>query len=389
VAGLVCAAAWAAGPDDLPYPQGKRFPLGLYSIETLEEMQAEAKNGWNIAHSYGFKPEYFEVVKQAGWVCLTFLKDKEEASARATIEKYASGPVGWWDLPEELRYWRADEFGQLKNLSAWSHKYDPQRRPNFMYIPGHHDAEAVSKYVPYLDIIGAGTYTEYAHMPRAWVRWRMEQTIEGIRLAGAKVGRDYLNGEKTPIGIPMCFYNQKDMDVISPVEAYHDFYSCLASGAHGILVFSYWHRRDADVLQKTMAAYSKAAAEVAGPEDLGQALLFGKGIRVGLEVLQGPQKTYNFRPYGAKEDVTYPALNALAMEYDGRLFIVVVNSTEQAVRAKITGLPARVTKLVLPFEKALDKDKKETAEQRSVDAKDGACEDDFGWLGVHVYKAAL
>lgn len=380
----------AVAQDNLPYPQGKRFPLGLYSIETLDEMKQEQPFGWNIAHTYGEQPEHQSIVKVAGWFGLVHLPKASEQETKTTIESLLGrGPVAWWDLPEEQRYWVEDEYQTIKDLSAWTRKYDLQQHPNFMYNAGHYQAEALAKYVPYLDIIGAGAYTEYSHLPRAWVRWRMEETIRGIKLAGAKIGPDYLHGERTPIGIPMLFYVPGQMDIISPVEAYHDFYSCLAAGARGILVFSYWHKRDADVLQKSYDAYAKAAAEVSGPEGLGQALLFGEDVPLGCEITDGPQQTYPFRPVGLKEDVRFPSVNVLGKRHAGKLFIIAVNSSEQPVKAKLTGLPGQTRELRLPFEKALDQDGRPTDQLRKVKVTGGSVEDAFGWLGVHVYVADL
>jgi hypothetical protein len=390
------AAALATGlalaQDDLPYPQGKRFPLGLYSIETPEEMQAERAFGWNICHSYSTKPEYLDLAKQGGMLPLVHLDHGPEAAVGEAIKAVTGrSPVAWWDFPEEMRYWWEDELRVVKDLCAWTRLHDPDQRPNFMYNAGHYDAEALAHYVPYLDIIGAGAYTEYSHMPRAWVRWRMEQTVQSIALAGAKVGRDYLGGEKVPIGIPMLFYDPALMDLITPVEAYHDFYSCLAAGAKGILVFSYWHKRDQGMLQPTYDAYAKAAGEVSGPAGLGQALLFGTDVPVTCEVTAGAARTWTFRPYGAEEDISYPSVNVLAKAYEGKLYLIAVNSAEGdgSVKARVGGLPATLKAVTTPFEQQLDGKQKPTGQQRQLAVTDGQFDDSFGWLGVHVYVGEL
>ncbi|MHB8997051.1 MAG: hypothetical protein ACYC63_17535 [Armatimonadota bacterium] len=386
---LAVVMAGAAFAAELPYPQGKAFPLGLYSIGTAEEMQKEAGFGWNIAHTYSMKPEYLEIVKSAGWFALAHLNKGDEAATAATIKDLVGrGPIAWWDFPEEMRYWEAEEYQVVKDAFAWTRKYDPQQRPNFMYIANHYRAEAIAKYMPYLDIIGAGTYTEYAHMPRGWVRWRVEETIKSIEAGGAKIGPNYLAGEKTPIGIPMLFGNPDTMRTMGPVEAYHDFYSCLASGAKGILIFSYWHKRDVAVLQKAYDAYAKGAREVSGPEGLGQALLFGEDVKLSFEITDGPQQTYAFRPTGMDADVCYPSLNVLAKRYQGTLYVIAVNSSERGIKVKVSGVPGTVAALTLPFEKAMVEGKP-TEQQRSVAVKDGAFEDAVGWLGVHVYTAKV
>jgi len=373
------AAAQQDVPDaKRPYPQGTQFPLGLYSIHTVEEMKGATKFGWNIAHRYGFKLDFLNVASQGGMFVLAHLSDNEEQQAKGTIEQLATSDcVAWWDFPEEQRYWRENEFSLVKNLSQWTRKYDPKMHPNFMYMPCHYDAEAIAKYVPYLDIIGAGCYTEYAYQPRAWVRWRVESEIEAIHKASFKVGRDYLHSEKTPIGILMLFADVNKMDIISPVEAYHDFYSCIVSGARGILVFSYWHQQDEEVLRKTYQAYAKAASEIAGTENLGQVILFGEeNTNISFEIISGPLYTYNFRPHGMKADIRYPSLNVLAKEWNGNLYIFAVNSTEKGLKAALIGLP--------PTEKA-----EVLFENRTVSVKDCQFEDDFDWLGVHIYKVPI
>jgi hypothetical protein len=387
---LAVTAVWSADTDNLPYPQGKRFPLGLYSIGSLAEMKLEAPFGWNIAHTYSMKPEYLGVVRDAGWFTLAHLDKGDEATTKATITDLpARGPVAWWDLPEEMRFWRTDEYDVVKNFSAWTRQADPQQHPNFMYLPNHYTADGIAKYVPYLDIIGAGTYTEYAHEPRPWVRWRMEETIRGIKLAGYVIGADYRQKGRVPIGIPMLFCNPQQMRVMGPVEAYHDFYSCLAAGARGILIFSYWHKRDVGVLQQAYEAYAKGAAEVSGPENLGQALLFGEDVPLSFVITDGPLQTVNFRPTGVDHDLSYPSLNLRAVKYAGQLFIVAVNSSEKPIKAKISGLPAGLTALRVPFERIIGPDRKPTADIRTVPVKEGACEEEFSWLGVHIYKAQL
>jgi hypothetical protein len=368
-------AAESADLGDRPYPQGRRFPLGLYSVHTPEEMTAVKAVGYNMGHRYGFAADYLDLATQAGLYSLAHIRGRSEGHARREIEELAAYDcVSWWDLPEEQRHWRKREYRLVQNLCAWTRKHDPLRRPNFMYLPGHYGPDAVAKYVPYLDIIGAGAYTEYAHQPHAWVRWRVESEIAAIRKAGYKVGSDYLNGEKTPIGIPMLFGNLERMDVITPVEAYHDFYSCIASGARGILIFSYWHKRDLPVLERTWEAYEKAASEITGEERLGEIVLFGEEVRrVRARVLKGPRTTPAFSPYGYRRDIRYASINVLAKRWQGCLYVIAVNSAERSVDAVIEGLGGAEEAEVL-------------FEDRTVPLRNGRLTDSFTWLGVHIYK---
>jgi hypothetical protein len=421
------AAQDAIDPESLVYPEGKRFPLALYSIHTSEEMAEAGEAGWIVGHKYNFKPEYLDIANAAGWLAVAHLRGKttvadppnkgeaeatggtaqaantEEAGGTANPVKPQERPMteeetaaeiavlaayenlAWWDLPEEQRYWRPDEYDLVKNLSAWTRKYDPRQRPNYMYLPGHYTAAAVAKYVEYLDIIGAGTYTEYSHQPRAWVRWRQEETLKGIELAGYEVGPDYRNGQKTPIGIPMLFCDPLKMGVMVPAEAYHDFWSCIASGAKGIFVFSYWHQRDVPTLKKTWAlGYKRAAANLMAAGDLNQAILFGEDIKLDVEITKGAAHTPTFRPYGVEEDISFPSVNVLARAYQGTLYIVAVSSQERPVSAEISGLPEGIGEL-----EVLCEDRPEDKGGDKVAVTAGTFEDTFPWLTVHLYSAPM
>ena len=387
-------------------------------------MEEAGGAGWNVAHRYSFSPSFFEVVESAGWLCVAHLQGKTkaagqpgearnvagvagdaanleeaggtgkrvgtherlrtEAEAAADIRAYAVHDcVAWWDLPEEQRWWKEQEYQIVRNLSQWTRKYDPQKRPNYMYIPGHYRADGIAKYVRDLDIIGAGTYTEYSHQPRAWVRWRTEETLRGIHKAGFRVGPDYLNGEKTPIGIPMLFNSSLDrMDPISPVGAYHDFWSCIASGAKGIFVFSFWHRRDLPLLRKTWEdGYFRAGKSLMSVPGLDQALLFGEDLPLTVDVIKGSPLTPTFRPYGAEEDIALPAVNVLGKTHEGRLYIVSVSSRERPVTARIGGIPEGIQTLEVHGE--------ERKQGNTVSVAAGTVEDSFPWLTVHLYSADL
>jgi len=77
-----------------------------------------------------------------------------------------------------------------------------------------------------------------------------------------------------------------------------------------------------------------------------------------------------------KADIRYPSLNVLAKEWNGNLYIFAVNSTEKGLKAALIGLP--------PTEKA-----EVLFENRTVSVKDCQFEDDFDWLGVHIYKVPI
>lgn len=367
------------------YPQGKRFPLGLYSIGSPKDMKVVQRFGWNLAHTYGFKPAYLQTCTRAGMFALPHLPGKKkplpESKVAAVIrECAANNSSAWWNLPEERRYWRKDEMAIVTNYSQWTRKYDPKKRPNYMYMPGNYLATDVKPYVPHLDIIPASVYTTYCLMPHAWVRWRTETTVEAIRLAGAKIGPDYLNGEKTPVAVIEMFHEQWSESspprIMSAAGAYHDFWQCIVSGAQGIIVFSYFHRLDRPEYQKVWQAYCKAASEIAGPEQLGPMVLHGRKVnRIKVKITAGVARTVAFIPHGTKlKPVSYPAIDTLATEWNNHLYVIAVNSADDPVTAELSGLPEETDEIVPLFEEA------------ETPVKDGTLKAEFTPLGVHIYK---
>lgn len=386
---VTTAASAQLDPAARPYPQGDRFPLGLYSVHTGDGLEEVGAEGWNFGHRYSFTPDYLDRAAAAGLFALAHIDvvedDADGTKTTALIADMATREsVLWWDLPEEMRYWRQDEVDKIKKLCALTREVDPLKRPNFMYNPNHRSAEALAQFVDELDIIGAGCYTEYAHQPRSWVRWRIESEIEAIHIAGHEVGRDYLNGQRTPIAVLMLFGNGEKADVISPLEARHDFWSSICAGAQGVLIFSYWHKRDTQVLEKSYQEYAKAARQISGDERLGQVFLFGEPVKdVRFAVTKGPLMGAPFQPNGYDTEMRYPSLNVRAMKWNGNLYVLAVNSAERGVTATISGLPETVTQATALFEPA---SKDEPDAPRMLPIAGGSLTDVFAGLGVHIYK---
>jgi hypothetical protein len=387
--GLFAIQGATAAPDIEPiYPQGKRFPLALYDIRTAADMKTVRPFGWNAAHSYTFSPAFFKECEEAGFVCMPLLPGKDgkldqplpEEEIRKLIEEMATHQnIAWWNLPEERRYWYPDEMAIVTRYSAWTRQYDPLRRPNYMYIPGNYLPTDVMHYVPYLDIVPASVYTTYAMKPHAWVRWRMESTIQGIKLAGAAIGPDYLRGEKTPVAVLELFYETTDPKnparIMTPQGAYHDFWQCIASGAKGIYVFSYRHKADKPSFEENWKMYCKAASELTGKERLDEVVLYGEEIAdVQVTVLEGPSHTEPFLPDSCKDEVTLPSIHVLCKKWRGKTYLVAVNSAEAPVHARLSHLPTTARQASILFQ------------NRTVPITDGSLTLEFEPLGVHILK---
>jgi hypothetical protein len=388
--------ATASTTDHLPidgvYPQGKRFPLALYSIADPDDLRVVRQFGFNLAHNYGFNPAYLETCAEANLFALASLSSREDPKTGVhktlpaeqlaeVIQQWASSDwLGWWDLPEERRYWIPDEMAIIRDYGQATRQFDPAKRPNYMYLPGHYPDSDVAHYVPHLDLICASVYTTYSLMPHAWVRWRMESTVRAIEMAGATIGANYLAGEKTPVAVLQMFYEQHNPEmaprIMTAAGAYHDVWECIVSGARGLLVFSYYHRRDKSAYEAVWQAYAKAASEISGPEQLGQMILHGRQVDApSVKVVAGCTRTVEFIPHGTKlKPISFPSIHVLAKAWRDHLYVIAVNSADDPVTAELSGLPDRAQKAVILFE------------SRTAQIDGGKLRAEFAPLGVHIYK---
>ena len=398
---LVCLSILpiAAAHAQSSYPQGSAFPLQVYSLQPDADIPSVAANGWNIGHRYGWNEvsdpaagenslnALMQTFAMNGMQGLPHLPAYHDTAAGVWTEWVEGDMAGWiqaiapntniayWDLPEEQRYWKPSEFQIVQDYTSWTRVYDPQQRPNYMYIPTHYTADQVSNYVPYLDIVPASAYADFAGQPHAWVRWRMEETLRGIQLANATIGPDYLNGQKTPVGIVQLFVGANG-SIPTADQTYHDFWQLIASGAQGVFVFSYFHRNDqGGALVPNWNALQLAASEVTGSE-LGSVILYGQPISgVTASVLSGPSQTVSFIPVGYSSPVQFPSLHVSATQWNGNTYLIAVNSTDQPVTASVSNLPATsADSATVMFE------------SRTVAISGGGFTDSFPAWGVHIYS---
>lgn len=404
---LAAQASPIVGADQI-YPRGNQFPLAWYDIGAhrppgelpeplppLDAMRIERGYGWNIVHRYNnvvgeFEERTLETIALAESARMASLiqiprdldpnlpggyKPKPEDYVAAYVaERAASGSLAWWDFPEEMRYWYPNEMAVISEYAKWTRRYDPMRRPNFLYTPNHYRAVNLVNYVPHLDIVPVSAYTKYAKQPHIWVRWRLEQLMEAIRLLGAAIGSDYLAGQKTPVAA-LELYHAPNGWQMTPEGAYHDFWSAIAAGAQGILVYSFYRRIGGDFLLPCLDRYNQAAAEFTGPQGPHQAVLFGANApEVAVEVTAGPAMADPFTPIGVTTPVVLPSVNHLAKRHEGFLNVIVVNSNDKPVSVRIGGLRRENGIALLPSEK------------RQVPITKGTVTLDFAPLGVHVLR---
>lgn len=335
--------------DDTYYPNGDKFPLALYAINS--DFSFVATKGWNIVHTYSPPPtkvSYINSAKNADLLVmgrlsvirqadLQYYPESEEVVKSDIATLNATGGIKWWDLPEEQRYWRASEMEIVRNYTAWTRKYDPEKKPNFMYLPGHYKVEDLQKYVSYLDILPASDYSNYMKSPASYLRWSIERTVKAIENEKYKIGKDYLNNEKTVMAILELY--SAGVSTMSGEQSYHDFWLSLACDVKGILVYSYAYEDKHDTLKECWESLNTAVRRFAGKEQLDRMAIEGEVVHdVDFEITSGPQRTRTFTSY-EKEEVDYPSLKILAKKWNEHVYIIAVNSSTSPISANIKGIP--------------------------------------------------
>jgi len=362
--------------DRLPYPQGDQFPMMLYSV-VPEHLASVKSQGFNLVHTYSFNETWLEDVRANGLHALVPIGTYDQASlwsesqARAFIESYKDHDrVAWWNLPEEMT-WTVDwKLKQVADLSSWVRQYDGKKRPTYEYLAGNYIAYDIRNYVPYVDIIGIGAYVDYNEQPRQWIRWAVKQVTDGITQAGYSVGSDYLGKERVPVAVLQMFI-EGGTHVQTGPESYHDVWSAVCAGAKGVLVFSHHYR--VQFPSKVYEAFVKAAGQLTGQEGLGKVALFGEDLpSISATVISGPSTTPPFDTWGGK-GVSFPTVNMMARQYEGKRYLFAVNDVDQRVTVRFSNLPTDVIRVGV-----ID-------EGRIIPVVDGAFSDVFGNWAVHLY----
>lgn len=349
-------------PDDRVYPRGRIFPYSGFQPRDVKEIR---DRGFTVAGpAYGANqalmtkaaaeldfPMIYSICGEQDGQAIDLKrlsasdfapdwKQLEESIIEQVKTAAAAYPnIAWWYLkPEELRYWRKYEYQYLQTAYRAIHSADPQKRPAWMYIPNHYTLGALEKYAAYNDIIGKGAYADYSNMTftRGWIRWSAENQMKALEGAGEG---------KFTISVPEMFQNPPD-GKIDRIEdrVRHDVYLSLACGARGVVIFSLARRKTLDdaVYRRYYDAYSKIAAELTGKDGLGQVFLFGrrndelKGQAIDAEELAIKVGA------GGGEEIKYPPVMMADLLYRRTRYLVVVNSAENPVSYRISGIPEKV-----------------------------------------------
>ena len=347
---------------DKLYPQGRIFPFSGYSPHPRDYKKLLSSGFTALGPVYGKFDEFLKKCDDLKVKCMfqvqpyvdgkkltkkehlyknEYKPDWEQiaSSIKAIIKKHCSNKnIDWWVLaPEELRYWRNNEYEYLKRAVKAIHDADPQKRPVYMYSPGHRSGESLSHVTKYLDIIGKGCYTNNSNQKnsRIWVRWTVDQELDAIKIAGRK--------NVTPILLPEMFKEPKAEELkMIPAWVRHDTYLGLVSGAKGVIIFSLWPRRKFPSHPIYLNAYCKVASEINGKPELGKIFLFGKAKKdLKMKIISGPQTVSCKMRIRKVKTFTYPSITFANIAYKNARYLIAVNSSEQNVESQFSGFPAQ------------------------------------------------
>lgn len=331
------------------YPHGDILPIGGFSGQP----EQDAQNGFTIAGPiYGREIQSF--LERASQAELPFMypirvdldfhgkqgdppTELDVESIRKEIRDQVLAVIDspwvitWYLMPEELRSWRPLELQYLQIAYQTIKETDTRNRPVWMYEPGHRNAAALAKLLPWMDISGKGMYTNYSSRmdERIWTRWTMEQQNTAIELA---------NPNAQSIAVPEMF-QQPPPDKVADIPAWvrHDAYSSMINGAEAIVIFSLAKRRNFEAHQDYYNAWAAVARELTNPDlPLGTVFLRGRVLQPpALKIVSGPETVELTANRTLKEPVTYPSLQIKRMEWNGHEYLFLINSTNGNVQVDL------------------------------------------------------
>lgn len=347
-------------PTDELYPRGRRMLFSLYSVVSPQLARMKADGFTCIGPYYGdqTRSEVLKKAHAAGLKCfyrvgkaVPFVRNpKYVMPSEDELREVATQQVKavcadrslaiWYVANEELRFWRPDEMRWLRVTTEAIRAADPLKRPIMMYDPNHRTAGALAHTVRYLDFCSKGMYANSAGFKnnRIWIRWSVEQELEAIRRA---------NPRAVPVAVLWMARDPADPqeDRLIPAWTRHDVYLSLVSGAKGIVIWSGWNRRRGfqRTFEKYYEGYASAARELNGPRGLAEVLLFGEARNdLTLDVLSGPaQLVVDYQ----NQHKVYSPLTTRNVAYGTTRYFFVVNSANEPVRARLTGLPGVPTRV--------------------------------------------
>lgn len=253
----------------------------------------------------------------------------DEATVRsevaAMVDAVADHPavVAWYLMPEELRYWRADEVEYQQTVRETIRATDPLQRPIVGYQPNDRDAEQLGKSLTAFDIATKGMYVGYAGHThrRAWVAWSTDALVTAA-------------GDRPAWVLPEMF-EDPPAATIDDVAAWarHDVMLGLLSGADGVLVYSGWRRPGFGAFDAYRRAYGALARELNGPSGLAAAIRAPRCRAHALTIEEGPSEATFV---AATRSETWPTVAMFEMRDGDDRWLWLASSASEAVLVAVT-----------------------------------------------------
>ena len=359
-------------PKDKLYPQGQIFPFTGYSSPAGDKMKsmgftatgptygkgqaklaegtakAGLKNVWQLHVSYDGvlitgKPALAKAAKAAGKKGIDWVKMGKcvENTVKGIVAKHGD-TIGWWALGvEEVRWWNKNEMKYLEVAYKAIKNADPEKRPMFVYMPGHYGAGGMRNYMPHMDMLAQGYYPNFCN--RIGYRYWLENVQATVK--------DF-TPDRPMIAVTEMFREPKTDEDYSLIGAFvrHDVWMALIHKFKGIIVFSFGNRRNFDSYGEYLYQYSTVAKELTREGGLGNVVLFGEDMRdIKLEITKGP-KTVTIQKKQGKPakmvDFTYPTIKYRDMRHNSGRYFFAASSSKEPVEAVITGLPEQAIKVI-------------------------------------------
>ncbi len=329
------------------------FPIGGYSGDPARDQAA----GFTVAGpTYGDKDEQLEACEAIGMPLIytigmpidflgrsgTPVAELDFDEVRREIRRQVEAVVDrqsittWYLTPEELRSWKPLEMEYLSVAAETIREADPQKRPVWMYEPGHRTRGALAITAPFQGIMGKGVYVNYSgrRTERTWVPWTLRQQAEAIEEA---------NPSAVPYGIMEMLKRKEESWDAETIARWvrHDAYAALASGVKGIVIFSFGRRAgfhpNSVEWEAYYAAWSAVAHELNGSQQLGAVFLKGQPVEPpSYEVSEGPaQSILSGRNSSPAEATEVPSITTAAFLWNGKTYWFAVNSSEEALTLQL------------------------------------------------------
>lgn len=362
------------------YPQGQKFGFGLYTINgysqedsTVRNMHRVAEHGFTLAGPYynadwqNFASIYeaaseglqftYQIRKPTELIgvpigermtVLDTLSDAQmSAQVREQVAAVLSDPiardsVARWSLGvEEVRYWYPSEMRYLQiareTIRDVETEFNVARRPFWMYEPGHRNISALKLTGAHQDFVSKGTYlTSIARGSdrSGYAIWSFTQI--------ASVAKALRTQPQAVLQLYEDFTDPKTGTDPAEIRRVlrHDAYLALTMGMKSLNIYSMTENRpNLTTHNEQFEAYASVAQDLTGPLDLQKLFLFGEPRNdLKISISQGTKQIAYTDWYGSK--FTYSGLHSFNAQVGTERYLILVNSTEQPMSVRVSGLPS-------------------------------------------------